>query len=349
MRIVLPFLFGILLLAVGIASDAARADDLSLYEASVPVNSQSPTERARALPAALLQVIAKVSGQRAASAAPAMRGLLGQAGQIVQDTRYSAESQTIAGAPIYRQKMTARFDRAAVDALVAGAGLPVWPSPRPVPVLWLVIDDGHGPRMVTGSHLSVVRSLTDRSAERGLTFQLPTGTAAESAAGLQAAWMGQSQAVVAPSATYGASVQLIGKLARTASGWTANWSLLDDGVELNRWSEVNPDPRAALANAADVGTDTLVKKYSRAVVGGPAGVSTVEISGLRSGDDYVRVMGYLQGMGVVRHIVLLGASEDRLRMQLDLGTGIEGFRSLVSAGRVLQADVDAGTPTFRLR
>jgi hypothetical protein len=342
-------LLWVLLLVAGLSAGIARADDLSLYEGSVPVNSQSPAERAKALPRALAQVIGKVSGQRNALASPAVRGVLGQAGQIVQDTRYSTDTEIIAGAPIYRQKLIARFDRAAVDALVAGAGLPVWPSPRPVPVLWLVIDDGHGPRMVTGSHLSVVRSLTDRGNERGLAFQLPTGTAAESAAGLAAAWLGQSQAVVAPSATYGSSMQLVGKLARSANGWTANWSLLDNGVELNRWSEVNPDARAALANAADVGADTLAKKYSRAVVGSPAGVFTIEVAGLHSGDDYVRMMGYLQSMGVVRHIVLLGASDDHLRMQLDLASGIEGFRGLVAAGRVLQADADSSTPVFRLK
>ena len=348
MRHAFHFLW-VLLIVASIGVETARADDLSLYEGSVPVNSQSPAERAKALPRALAQVIGKVSGQRSAAASAAVRGVLGQAGQIVQDTRYSTDSETIGGAPIYRQKMIARFDRAAVDALVAGAGLPVWPSPRPVPVLWLVIDDGHGPRMVTGSHLSVVRSLTDRAHERGLAFQLPTGTAAESAAGLQAAWLGQPQAVVAPSMTYGSSMQLVGKLARSASGWSANWLLLDGGQEIYRWSEVNPDARAALANAGDVSADTLAKKYSRAVVGGPAGVSAIEIDGLHSGDDYVRMMGYLQSMGVVRHIVLLGANDDHLRMQLDLANGIEGFRSLVAAGRVLQADGDASQPVFRLK
>lgn len=339
----------VLLMVVGGAAQTARADDLSLYEGSVPVNSQSPAERARALPGALAQVIGKVSGQRNAAASPVVRGLLGQAAQIVQDTRYSSDADTIGGAPVYREKLIARFDRAAVDTLVEGAGLPVWPSPRPVPVLWLVIDDGHGPRMVTSSHLAVVRSLTDRGNDRGLAFQLPTGTAAESAAGLQAAWLGQSQAVIAPSAAYGSSMQLIGKLARTATGWAANWLLLDDGVELNRWSEVNPDARAALANAADVSADTLAKKYSRVVAGGPAGVFKIEIAGLHSGDDYVRMMGYLQSMGVVRHIVLLDASGDRLRMQLDLANGIEGFRSLVAAGRVLESASDSGVPVFRLK
>jgi hypothetical protein len=349
MRRAYHILSAVLLIAVGVAAGPVLADDLSLYEGSVPVNSQSPAERAKALPGALAQVIAKVSGQRYAVSSPAVRAVLGQATQIVTDTRYSTDSETVGGAPVYRQKMIARFDRTAVDALVIGAGLPVWPSPRPVPVLWLVIDDGHGARMVTSAHTNVVRSLTDRGNDRGLAFQLPTGTTAESLAGLRAVALGQAQAVVAPSAAYGSTVQLVGKLVRTPSGWNANWVLLDDGVELSSWSEVNPDARAALANGAEASADALAKHYARAVVGGPAGVFTVEIDGLRSGDDYVRMMGYLQSMGVVRHIVLLDAIGDHLRMQLDLANGIDGFRSLVAAGRVLQADGDGSAPVFRLK
>jgi hypothetical protein len=342
-------LIWVLLIVAGIAAGTARADELSLYEGSVPVTSQSPAERAKALPRALAQVIGKLSGQGNAMASPAVRGLLGQAGQIVKDTRYATDSQIIGGAPVYSQKMIARFDPSAVDALVAGAGLPVWPAPRPVPVLWLVIDDGHGPRMVNAAHVSVVRSLTDRGNERGLAFQLPTGTVAESAAAMAAAWLGQSQAVVALSTPYGSTIQLVGKLARTTGGWAATWTLLADGAELNHWSDGNLDARAALANAADIAADTLAKKYARAVVGSPAGVFAIEVTGLHSGDDYVRMMGYLQSMGVVRHIVLLGASDDRLRMQLDLANGIEGFRSLIAAGRVLEVDADGSTPVFRLK
>ena len=75
----------------------------------------------------------------------------------------------------------------------------------------------------------------------------------------------------------------------------------------------------------------------------------VEVDGIDSGDEYVRLMGYLQGMGVIRHIVLLDASGDKLRMQLDLANGIEGFRSLVSAGHVLQAAGDGSSAVFRLQ
>ena len=66
-------------------------------------------------------------------------------------------------------------------------------------------------------------------------------------------------------------------------------------------------------------------------------------------DDYVRTMGYLEGIGIVRKIVLLGATDDRLRMQLDLSTGMEGFRSVIGVGQVLEADADPNGTVFHLR
>jgi hypothetical protein len=324
---------------------ACAADDTSMYEGSTLVNSQNTAERATALPNALAQVLVKISGQR--NAAQLARSQLGIASKIAQDVRYTAESETINGAPIYRQKMTAHFPRDAVDALLASAGLPVWPSPRPPIVLWLVIDDGHGARMVGTAHVNAVKSLTDRASERGLNVVLPAASPAENLAAALA--LAQPQAVVGPSAAYGSPVQLVGKLARTASGWSAQWVLLDGGAELNRWSETNPDARLAMANGVDVAADSLGKKYARMIAGGPAGTFTVEIDGLRTSDDYVRAIGYLEGIGIVRKIVLLGVSDGRLRMQLDLSTGIEGFRNVLAASQVLELETDGASPVFRLR
>ena len=329
---------------------AAHGDDASLYEGSALVNTQGGGERAGALQRALVQVIVKVTGQRNAAALPQVHGLLGNASRLVKDSRYSAESETINGAPIYRQKLTAQFDRGAVDALIAGAGLPVWPAPLAPVVLWLVIDDGHGARMVGATHANAAKSLTDRAANRGLTVVIPSATPLESQIALLASGIGPAQAVVLPSAAYGPQ-QLVGKLVRTASGWNAQWILLDGGVELNRWNETNPDARLAMANAADGAADALARKYARVVSGGPSGSFMIEIDGLRTGDDYVRAMGYLEGLGIVRKIVLISALDDRLRMQLDLSTGMEGFRSVIGVGQVLELEADSasGSPVFRLR
>ena len=324
---------------------ASAADDASLYEGSTLVNSQNPGERATALQTALAQVLVKISGQR--NAAQLARSQLGVASKIAQDFRYSAESETINGAPIYRQKLTAHFQRDAVEAIVASAGLPVWPSPRAPIVLWLMIDDGHGARMVGTAHVNAVKSLTDRAADRGLGVVLPAASPAETLAAVLS--MTQPQVVVGPSAAYGSQVQLVGKLARTAGGWSAQWVLLDGGAELNRWSETRPDARLAMASAVDVAADALGKKYAHVTAGGPAGVFAIAIDGLRTGEDYVRAMGYLEGIGIVRKIVLSSANDDRLRMQLELSTGIEGFRNVVAAGQVLELETDGASLVFRLR
>jgi hypothetical protein len=338
-----------LFLALGLfLHGVAFADDTSLYEGSALVNSQSPGERAVAVQRALVQVIVKLTGQRNAAGLPQVHGLLGDASRMVKDSRYSAESETINGAPIYRQKLTVQFDRGAVDALIAGSGLPVWPGPRAPVVLWLVIDDGHGARMVAAAHANAVKSLTDRAGNRGLTFVLPAGTPLESQVALLASGIGPAQAVVLPSAAYGPQ-QLVGKLVRTASGWNAQWILLDGGAELNRWNETNPDARLAMANAADGAADALARKYAKVAAGGPSGSFTIEIDGLHSGDDYVRAMGYLEGLGIVRKIVLISAVDDHLRMQLDLSTGMEGFRNVVGVGQVLEVVTDGDSPVFRLR
>jgi hypothetical protein len=338
-------LLAVCLFAIG---GVALADDTSLYQGSVLVNNASDSERAVAMQRALLQVIVKVTGQRNAASMPQVRSLLGSAGKIVQDSHVTAESESINGAPIYRQRLIANFDRGAVDALIAGSGLPVWPAPRAPVVLWLVIDDGHGARLVGSAHMSVVKSLTDRGNDRGLNFVLPTATPVESQIALLAAGVGPAQAVVVPSAAYG-PMQLIGKLVRTTSGWNAQWTLLDGGSEINRWNETNADARLAMANAADGAADALARKYAKIVSGGPAGSFAIEIDGIRSGDDYIRAMGYLEGIGIVHKIVLLGTSGDHLRMQLDLTTGMEGFRNVISVGQVLEADTDATSTVFHLR
>jgi len=344
-RHLVAVLFAVCLFAL---AGAARADDDGLYVGSVPVNNQSDSERASGMQRALLQVIVKLTGQRDAARMPQVRGLLGAAGRMALDSRFTTETDSRNGAPIYRQRMVVRFDHNAVDGLIAGSGLPTWPGPRAPVVLWMVINDGHGPRLVGAAQTSVVKSLTDRAGERGLHMVLPAGSPLETQVALLATSVGPVQAIVLPSANYG-PIQLLGRLNRTAAGWRAQWIVFDGGTELARWGETNADARLAMADGADAAADVLAKKYAKVVAAGAAGTFAIEIDGIRNGDDYVRAMGYLQSLGIVRKIVLTGTSGDGLRMQLDLSTGVEGLRSVVAVGQVLEADADPARTVFHLR
>jgi hypothetical protein len=62
----------------------------------------------------------------------------------------------------------------------------------------------------------------------------------------------------------------------------------------------------------------------------------------------MRLSGYLQGLAVVRRIAPLRATPDGLELDLELTSGLGGFRRMVGKDDVL-VDSEGEPPTFRLR
>jgi hypothetical protein len=337
-------------LAQRVEGDRARAT--GLFDAEVPVNSQNTAERESAFARALAQVLNNLSGGRDAAGQPGVGAELKRAATYVTgyDYRQDEGVSAITGAPTFGTTLVVHFDPAAVQQMASELGLQVWPEPRPKPVLWLAIDDGSGPRLVGLGQANAARSILDRAKARGYRLGLPAGNAAEQAAA-GAIWRGDTAAIARISSRYNPPMQLIGKLARKGPGWHADWILVDGGRVLSRWSEDDADARRAMAAGADGAADALVKRYAKR--GGPGagtpGSYTVSFAGIDNGDDYIRLSAMLQKIAVVRGFRPLHATPGTLDVQLDLSTGLAGFRRL--AGDALEpADTaDGAPPVFRLR
>lgn len=310
-------------------TEGELAQAQGLYEAEVVVPSQSENDRNGGLARALGQVLAKVSGDQGATSRPGVAGELRNAGRYLESYDYRQDQTTSAGgAPIFRTILVARFDQQKVDVLANALGLPVWPQPRPKPVVWLAIDDGSGPRLVSVQQSAAVRALLDRAVERGYRLGLPQGSAAEAAL-VGAIWRGDTAAVARASARYAPPMQLIGKLYRGKSGWVADWKFVDNGKLLASWSVDNPDARQAMANGADGAADALVKRYAKQAVGGAPGTYRVIFSGIGSSDDYLRLSAALQQAAVVRRIAPVRVDGDTLEADLDLLSGVEGLKRML--------------------
>jgi hypothetical protein len=321
--------------------EGTRAAATGLYEAEVPVNSQGAGDREAGFARALAEVLAKLSGDRSAASRPGVASELANAGDYVDSYDYRQDEGTSAsGAPSYRTILVARFDEEAVQELAAALGIPVWPTPRPKPVLWLAIDDGSGPRLVGVRQDDVARPLTARAIERGYRLGLPAGSAAERAV-VGAIWRGDTAAVARASSRYKPPMQLIGKLYRKDGGWRADWIFVDDGRVLSSWSAEERDARAALAAGADGAADALAARYAKAPPSDPAGRFRVVFSGIDSADDYLRLSAWLQGLPVVTDITPLGASGAAVEFELALGTGLSGLARLAARSDVVEA-VDDG-------
>ncbi|WP_425493774.1 DUF2066 domain-containing protein [Noviluteimonas lactosilytica] len=320
-----------------------------LYEAEVNVNGQGPAERSAGFARAMTQVLGKLTGDRSASSRPGVGQELRRADEYVKSYDYRQdEGRSATGAPTFTTTLIVRFEPEQIDGLAATLGLPVWPEPRPKPVLWLAIDDGRGPRLVALAQTNAARAVLDRALERGYRLGLPSGSAAEQAA-VGAIWRGDTAAIARLSSRYSPPMQLIGKLYRAPEGgWTAEWTFVDTGKVLSTWTATQPDARRAMATGADGGADALSKKYAkRSTAAGEPGRYTVQIDGIRSNEDYLRLMSYLQGLPVIRGMVPVRAAPDGLVLELDLLTGMPGLKSTIARGDVLLAEED--TPVLHLR
>jgi hypothetical protein len=334
-------------------TEGDRARATGLFDAEVSVNSQNTAERSSAFARALVQVLNNLSGGQGVASQPGVAAELKRAEDYVESYDYRQDEGVSAttGAPTFGTTLVVHFDPAKVQEMAGDLGLPVWPEPRPKPVLWLAIDDGSGPRLVGLGQANAARSILNRARARGYQLGLPAGNAAEQAAA-GAIWRGDTAAIARISSRYSPPTQLIGKLSRKGAGWHADWTLVDKGRVLSRWSDEDSDARRAMAAGADGAADALVKRYARS--GGPGvgnpGSYTVGFAGIDNADDYIRLSALLQKVAVVRAFQPLRAAPGTLDVQLDLSTGIAGFRRLAGDDLVLDETVVEGAPpVFRLR
>ena len=338
-----------MLLTVGFSASAQRVEGERAvaqgpYAAEVVVNGQGSGERRAAFSRALAQVLGKLSGDRGAASRPGVGAELRQAEKYVESYDYRQdEGRSASGAPSFKTTLLVRFDQSAVDGLTMALALPVWPQPRPKPVLWLAIDDGSGPRLVDVASADAARSTLDRAIQRGYRLGLPSGSAAERAI-VGAIWRGDTAAVARASQRYSPPMQLVGKLYRDAGAWKADWIFVDNGKVLSRWSESGANPRQLMAAGADGSADALMKRYAKRPETGPAGTYRVAFTGLRSADDYVRLSGYLQGLVVVRAMRPASATAQRMEFDLELLSGLRGFDLMVGRDGVIAAS-DRGRDT----
>ncbi len=333
----------------GVVSDALNATDPTkpaakpkpvrdpaLYRGEAVMDTLGDNAKRIAIAQALGQVIVKLTGNPAANGNVVIRRAMPSAGSLVAETSTRQDGDSASGMPVFKNVLVVSFDPEAVDALIGAAGLKYWTGARPRPILWLAIDDGRGPRLVTSQQLSVVKPLAMRGLERGMRFLLPNGNSVEQAA-INSIWDLNAAAVQPLTARYQNNTQVIGKVYRSVSGWSAKWVMTQDGVEVARWVDTKADPRQVIASGADGAADAIAKRDSVYLNTGVAGKYRIDVIGVGDSQDFIRLMGYLQQLAIVRRVQVIQATPELLRLELDMNVGIKGFRTMIGSGSTLRS------------
>jgi hypothetical protein len=255
----------VLLLMLMASGTAFAADPGDLYRGRTLVTGVRDETRIPAMPACLLDVLAKVSGDARLLDDPAARkAAASQAGIFALEFSYR---DRLAGRQIHDEQgsrdrpyhLTVTFDPQEVDAALEALGSKPWEGKRPNLALFLTVNNSNNIYVLSGDGgigRDQRESLAAASWQTGMPVTLPS-EADLAKEKLTADALSTIMPATLDMVTkgMGADMVLLGTLLwnRSALGWAAEWKLFD-GKEIHRWrvEDVNFDDafRNALRGSA---------------------------------------------------------------------------------------------------
>jgi len=326
------------------APGPARAAEADLYTGVAVVAGQGADERRAALPRALANVLAKLSGERELERFPGADAALGRAESLLITFFYRTVEHPMADGALRRElRLMARFDPGRVDELVRELGLPLWPPQRRPAETWLVVDDGQGRRVLPLEYDYLRFALDDAAALRGQPLSWPQpDEEGMYPVDLQILWGGYVEDLASPRGD--------GVLILTAGLEGPVWNVRANlGFRQQNWAwrlqeyDLQTGLVAILQNAIDQ------VAAASAIAAGDLGTWRVDlpVSGLRGAGDYQASLAFLQGLSIVDGVTVRAAAPGRVTFEVTLNAAPRYLQDAIAAGSVLE--YDAETDQYRVR
>ena len=308
--------------------------ETNLYSGEVVVPSQSETDRNEAIPAALIQVLQKLSGQREMPLSPALDDALDTADRLLLSFRYQNVNRTGPDGVVNGElRLVAQFMKAEVDRIAKQIGLPRWQQERPAVQAWVIIDDGSKRELKPVEYEYAWESMVDIAAMRGLPVSWPELDEEEmQLLDMRLIWGGFTEYLV----ERGAPEDGVAIIAARREGpqWTIRWNL---AVGDQQWTWRSEDQELMYALAQGIHEMTNYVSAANTIAASEQGLSTVNvtISELNGAADYVNCLEYLQDLSIVNAVEILGADPGRVHFQLQLNASPEYLSEAFNRGSVL--------------
>lgn len=323
---------------LSIMSSFAVAQNLTFFTASVPVKSQSASERERAALLGLRQVMVRMSGVTQLDDYPDLPTALNRANRSIEQFHY-AQVKDRDG--MTQEHLVMTFSTAAVETALKQAGLPYWPPTRPSILVWLVEDDmAEGKNLVNDISAPVVEGLLDAAQLRGLPLRFPLLDLEDRLViSAEQLWNLNEAAILEASLRYGADTVLLGRYTRTFSGqWWTTWQFFHQGKG-QLYDLRDEDPVAvgqqALTPLADYLAEFYALKSNRDVDGAaPLYVQVRPVANFRA---YRQTLDSLDRLAVVTSLEVAAVTQDSLLLSLQLNGDWNQLLNAISLDNKLRA------------
>lgn len=304
----------------------------NLYSGEVNVADQSVTERQKATPAALIQVLQKHSGIREIPLHPALDAALLNANRILVSFSYKqVQRANPDGSVTSELRMVANFLPEAIENIVQELGLPRWPQQRPPLTIWIVVDDGQGRRLKPLEYEYAWEAMADVASLRGLPIRWPEiDPESEDQVDLQLLWGGFTDSL----GEEPENDVVIVAARREGPVWNVRWNFAG-GKETDGWRIRDSDLAFAVVDGVHRLADLVSSRD--AISSAEQGDWTLEIrvGGLTGMADYVRTRGYFENLSVVEAVNVVEVGPSGVLFKLELNASPEFFMREINKNRFL--------------
>jgi hypothetical protein len=306
-----------------------------LYTGEVAVVSQSEAEREAALPLALGHVLRKLSGLQALPETPEVEAALEQAASIVIAFGYRNVPRLASdGTEREQLQLEVRFAPAPTDEMMRVLRLPRWRAQRPPVVLWIVVDDGRERALMPLEYQYAYESALGLAQSRGQPMRWPgLSPALQEQIDLQLLWGGYTDQLLADGAD-NAGI-LVAAARREGPLWNVRWSYADSNAS-NNWRSRGTELELALGEGINQLVDLLVSVNSIDAAGQGVFRSELLLTDLGSSAAYARSLAYLESLGLVDDVAVLGIGPAGLRLELRLNADPSYLESSLRNDGVLE-------------
>lgn len=328
-----------LLLMVGPA-EAIEVENL--YQGRVIVESRSDErERDEAFGEALREVLIKVSGRRDFLGQSRISTALGRPQEYVDSWSYNSR-QGPEGESLIELRVS--FAPESIQRLLSDNDIALWPSNRPLTLVWMVTENERGERQVLGQGDAhpLVAVVREEMRQRGMPVLLPLMDLDDNRAiDTERLWNLEREHIRAVSLRYAVdSILVVRVFTSLGSEYLGRSSYLFRDKRLE--TELYADSLEALVQpAVDQAADELAGYYSVLLSGTEAGVPvSMQVDGVEDLEDYAALLQYVEALTDVSGYSVTRVAGDRIELELSTGGQIRQLVESIALGRQLVAVSD---------
>lgn len=304
----------------------------SLYQADMPVATQSEDERAEAVKAGFLQVLVKISGNPDIDKNPVIKSSLQKADYFVQEFSYSASSPSSSTYSIH-----IRYDTDDVNKLVKKAGVASWGETRPLLLAWVVVTNNKKTTEIMGSddQGDVINVMKQQGKKFGLPLIFPVMDVIDmNQVSLDDVVGSKIPVLKEAGKRYAPDGLLIGTLQQTKDGWQSQWQLVLHGHQWH-WTIADKTPDNLFANLLNQVSQALSKQLVVKSDSAPQAWLKLEVTNVTQRDDLAQLMQYLEQLAPVQQVQLSQVSGDVVDLAVQVRGSLENFQQNASIGQHL--------------